>query len=176
MHSVRIHTVIEKLISFLYYIGFWHRGDKPTVSESRMKLFYCIYYSLFPISLMVGAITSEAEGHAILLVETSIGAGVLNAKLWFLIWKQDQIVGLMNRICMFSVRYDDDLTFVNKKLRGFALFATVYNAVQFITGPNLSIQPIFQSEKTLFMQIGFPLDYNNSEIALYIASFYFVPK
>lgn len=154
MHSVGIHIVIKKLISFLYYAGFWHRGDKPTVTEKRMQLFYCIYYSLFSLSLITGTAKCESEGQAIFSVQSSVAAVVLNVKFYFLITKQHQIVDLLNRVCTLSIRCDEDLTFVNKKLGKFAIFVNVFIITAISGSCVMSLSPFFRSEKTSFVEIG----------------------
>lgn len=171
MHHVRIHTVINRLISFLYYAGFWHRGDTPAVTEVGMKLFYCIYYFLFLLSLIVGA-TSVSTEQAVFLVQLSISIGVLNIKLWFLVMKQVQIVGFLNRVCVFTIRYNEDAEFANDKLGRFAKFVIVFFVVVLICCFQLAFLPFFETQKTLVLQIGFPFDYKNNEIAFCFASLF----
>lgn len=147
-------------------------GDKPTAKERKVKMFYCIYFPLFFFSLMAGAITSETEGQAIVSAQVSLGAVVLIVKLWLLITKQSQIIGMLNLVCTFSIRYDEDLTFVNKKLRGFAIFAIILCTVILIYSIVIALLPFFTSERNLFITIGFPVDYKNSDIAFCFANFF----
>ncbi|XP_037050097.1 odorant receptor 94a-like [Bradysia coprophila] len=171
MHSIQIHKVIGLIISSFYLIGVWHRGDKPTVKEMRIKLCYCIYYLLFLLSMVVGAVTNERKDEAIFLGEVSMGVVVLCANLWLLIWKQNEILNLLNRICVFSIRSDDEYNVFSDKVRIFIKFVLVFVIGTIVAGFLASVGlTFFGSEKTLFYKIAFPLDYESSEIALWIAT------
>lgn len=169
MQPYQIHKMMRQIISLFYRIGFWHRGSEASVGELLIKLFYCIYQFLFVISLVVGAIINEKE--SILLVEGLIIVALLSFKMWFIIWKQKQIVELLNRICVFSIRNDDDFTFVNKKLGKFIKFVIVLVfACIFGILLEVTVIPFVGSEKTLFLKIGFPWDWKNNEAAFWAAN------
>lgn len=108
MHSIQTHNAIRQMISLFYRIGLWHKGDKATVKELAIKWFYCVYHILFPTSLLVGALKSDNQFDFVLLVEIAIATSVLSFKLWVLIWKQKQILELLNRISIFSVQRHND--------------------------------------------------------------------
>lgn len=165
--------MVSQMISFLYRMGFWHRGDEPTTKELVFKYFYCIYHFLFVISLVVGAITSETRDDSIFLAEIAIIATVLTVRLWTLVWRQNKIIELLNRICIFSIRCEDDVAFVIEKLNRFIRF--VMALLIYLTAADCSatgVLPFIGREKTLFFKIGFPLDWRNNEIAFWIANFY----
>nr|QGW45417.1 odorant receptor 44 [Bradysia odoriphaga] len=171
MHSIQVHKVIGLIISAFYLIGVWHRGDKPTVKEMRMKLFYCIYFPLFLLSTVVGAKTNENRDEAIFLGEMSMGVVVLCVNLWLLVWKQNEILNLLNRVCVFSIRNEDDYLTYNAKMRVFTKFVFVFIFAAITAGSLGSIAfPFVGSEKTLFLKIAFPLDYKSSEFAFWIAT------
>lgn len=171
MHFIRIHKVIGLIISSFYLIGFWHRGDKPTLKETRWKLFHCIHYTLFVLATSVGAINSEKRGESIFLGEISIGAAVMAVKIWILTWNQNQIVNLLNRVCVFSIRNDDVHKRFESKLRGFMTFVLVLLIASVLAAFFASIVlSLVGSEKSLFLKIGFPLNYQDSEIAFWMAT------
>lgn len=170
MHSIRIDNVINQMISFFYRIGFWHRGEKATTIELTIKAFYCVYQFLFTVSLAVGAITTKESDESVFLAEISIAVFILSVKLWVLIWKQKRILELLNRICVFSMRYSDDFTFVNKKLKRFLNFVVFASIGLYVTGfSEVVALPLVANEKMLFFKITFPLDWKNSDIAYLIA-------
>ncbi|XP_037025588.1 odorant receptor 94b-like [Bradysia coprophila] len=170
MHSIQIHKFIALIISFLYLIGVWHRGDKSTVKEMQRKLFFCIQNSLFVLSIGFGSIANDKKNMSIFLAEISVGAAVLSVKLWLLVWKQNKILDLLPQVCVFSIRNGDDYKRSSDKLRGFVKFALVFiSAAAFAAFLSTLGLPLFGSEKTIFMEIAFPLDYRNKEIAFWIA-------
>ncbi len=173
MHHIKVHSVINLIIAIFYRIGFWHRGEAATASELSIKRFYCIYYFLFTIALVAGAVNNENNDETIFLVQIAIAIAVLLIKLWALIWKQKQILGLLNRTCVFVIRDEEAFTIYNGKLGEFmkfviALISTASVVVFFETG----VLPFLGSEKALFVKIGFPLDWENDEIAFWIANIF----
>lgn len=170
MHSVGIHKGIAHLISYYYRIGFWHRGDEPTAKELRIKCFYCIYYLLFLLSLVVGAIKSDNYDDMIFLSEVSVVVVVLSVKMWFFIFKQKQIIEMLNRICVFSIRQQHDFTSVDEKLRKFMKLVTAFAILLNVSGVFAGIlPPLLGSEKNLFFKIAFPLNWKENEVAYWIA-------
>ncbi|XP_037032787.1 odorant receptor 94b-like [Bradysia coprophila] len=170
MSHVQIDNVISQMVSLFYYIGFWHRGDEPTAKELRWKFFYCIYYIVFVASMVVGSMISEKDDETIFMVESSITVGVFNVKLWFLIWKQKPILDLLHRICVFSIRYEEDFRFFNVKLRVFRKFVIFFCIMASVACLEVLLAPFIASKKIIIFEIGFPLDYKNSEIAFWIAN------
>ncbi|XP_037049672.1 odorant receptor 22a-like isoform X2 [Bradysia coprophila] len=170
MHSIGIHQVIILLISLFYWMGIWHRNDIPTTRQIKIKLFYWIYYSLLICSLTVGAIKSKSMDEAIFIAQISIMTSILAVKFWILIWKQKQILELINRVCAISYRNDEDLSFFNNKMEKFIKFVVTFLSSAFIMcSCAIIIVPFVGSEKKLFVSIAFPLDYRNDAIAFWIA-------
>lgn len=172
MHSLKFYEVVNHMLSFFYRIGFWHRGDEATIQELVIKSFYCIYHFLFTISLVVGTITSDNWDDSIFFGEIAIIAAVLTVELWILVWRQTQILKLLNQICIFSIRCDDDFSLVNEKLSRFIQFVMVLLIYLFVADCTVGAIPFVTSERTLFFKIGFPLDWRNNEIAFWIANTY----
>lgn len=170
MHSVEIHKIIGQIISLFYRCGLWHREDTATPIAVRTKLLYCIYHSLFPISVMVGAITSDNHDESVMLADAAIVIAVLTVKLWILVWKQKEIVELLNRICIFSTRDHEIFNSVNTKLSKFSNFATVMLVFINIGIICICSVPFIGTENTLYMNIAFPLDWKNNQIAFWIAN------
>jgi len=170
MHSTRIHGVIGLIISLFYRMGIWHRGDKPTVKEMRIKLFYCVYHSLLVLTLVVGTITNGDKDQSIFLAEVAIGNAVVCVKLWLFIWKQNEILDLLNRVCVFSIRNNDDHNRFDDRVRSLMKFVIVFvmntTFAGFVTS---TVLPFLGDEKTFFFEIAFPLDYRNSDIAFWMA-------
>ncbi|XP_037039807.1 odorant receptor 94b-like [Bradysia coprophila] len=177
MHFTQIHDVISLMKSTFHFFGVWHSGDKATVKEMRIKLFYCIYHSLFPLSVFIGAINSGKPDNSIFLADISIGAAVLTVKLWILVWKQNEILNLLDGVCVFSIRSDDDHNRFNDKLKGFMKFVFVCAIIACVAGSLGSvILSLIGSKKTLFLEIGYPLDYENSGRAFWTATIFLVTE
>ncbi|XP_037041517.1 odorant receptor 94b-like [Bradysia coprophila] len=176
MHSIRIHKVIDEMISLFRRIGIWHGQDAATVSQQRLKPVYFIYYVSFFASFSIGALTKESLDESIFLAEVAILITVLMTKLWLLFWKQKEIMGLLNRTCVFSIRDDEELAFFNDKVDKLMnlMVGFGYAAVIAITGN--SIFPFIGKEKRLIVDIAFPLDCKNSEIGFWLAYIFFLTE
>ncbi|XP_037049629.1 odorant receptor 94b-like [Bradysia coprophila] len=159
--------LINQFVSFFYFIGFW-----PTLRELKGKLFFSIYYSLFFVSLVAGAIGNENEDTRIFLTEIAVGVAVLTVKFLIFIWKQNRILHLLNRICVCSIQDDEDLAVYNRKLSGLIRISILITIASLGCAIEMGVVPLFRSEKALIMEVGFPLDYRNSEIAFYIADIF----
>lgn len=177
MYSVQIHKVIDLIISTFYRTGVWHRGDKPNIKEKGVQLFYCIYFSLFLISTIVGAIKNDNKFEAIFLAESTMALGILYGNFFLLIWKQKEIVNLLNRVCVFSIRCEDDFNNSTVKIRRFVKFVIVFMIIV-IAADVLSsvVVPLLETKKTLLLKIAFPLDYESNAIALCVATAFLVTE
>lgn len=173
MYFIEVHNFFGQIIFLLQYIGFWHRGDEATVRELVIKWSYCVYYSLFVVSLAIGGIRSENGDEAIFLIEIAVIVSVLAYKLCVLTWKQNQIVVLLNRISIFSIKYDEDLTIFNGKIESFMKFVKVFLISFFVAlFFEVAVAPFLNIENTLFFAIAFPLDWKQNIIAFWIANIF----
>lgn len=143
------------------------------MKEFRMKLFYCVHYSLLVLSLAVGAIKTENRNESIFLINASIGTAIFTIKNWILTWRQKEILNLLNRVCVFSIRNDVDHKRFDKRIRGFMTSVLVFFITSAVAGSLATVVlSVLGSEKKLFLKIGFPLDYQNSETAFWIAALF----
>lgn len=177
MYSIQIHQVISQIISLLQIIGFWHRGHEATIKQLIIKWFYCIYYSLFVFSLAIGSIRSENGDEAIFLMEIAVIVSVLTFKLCLLIWKQKQIVMLLNRSGIIFIKYDEGFTIFNDKIESFMKFVRVF-LVSFVVALlfEVAVAPFLNTEKSLFFKISFPLDWKHNEISFWIANIFLLTE
>lgn len=170
MHSVKIHEVINSLISIFFRLGLWHREHELTIIEKMIMIFYSIYYFLFPISLMAGAFSTDNKDESIFLIESAIMASVVSVKWIYIIWRKKEILELLNRVGVHSLEDHEEFTLVNDMLKNLMRFARVYiSLVYFVAVCIVMVMPFLGGEKKLFFNIGFPLDWRNNEIAFWIA-------
>lgn len=171
MFQVTIHKSIDVITEFYYHIYLWHRDDRETVRQKICKLFYSLYYPLFPVSLIAGAVASDIKlDERILLIQSSMIASVLLIRLLYVIWKKQEIVAFLNRICIYDI--DDRETFrsINDKIDGFIKFVTVLISTIAICAAAIAfVVPFLGTQKKLFFQIAFPLDWRNDEFAFWMA-------
>jgi len=170
MYSIKVHSKVNQITALFYIIGLWHRGDEPTVTETRIKCFYSFFYLLFPISLLGGAIKTDNKDDAIFLIETGIICIVLFVKFLYLIWKQKDILNLLHRIGDYSAADHKEFTSINDKLNIFMKIMNFFylSALFFASLITFGV-PIVSFERKLFFNIAFPFDWKNNETAYWAA-------
>lgn len=170
MFRIELHKYIAPITSIFYRAGFWHREDEPTVGEIRLKYFYSFYYFVFIISLIAGALRTADIDKLIFSIEFILIAIVVLVKLFYIIWRKNKTLQLLNRICCYSVDDDDTFAQVNDKLNFLMKFGAVYFSLMYLTAFCMgAVIPFVGSERKLFFNIAFPLDWENDEFAYWIA-------
>ncbi len=166
MYQLEAHKNIQRFTEFLYQAGFWARHDKDTVRERRLKLFYSIYFSLLPILIATGAFESDSKDEKIFSVFLILTAVVIQVKLLYLIWKKNEILEHLGRICDYGSADRETHTAVNDKSTTFKnLVALFLSASYFTLSSVLFVAPFVGTERKLFFHYGFPLDWRKSEFA-----------
>lgn len=175
MFRVEIHENVHRLVSFLLYMGFWHRQDKETSGERTLKLFYSTYPWLLAVSIYVAVFTSESMNDSIFLIEAGTINSMLVTKLLLLIWHKKEILELLQLIGGFCAGDLQTFVIVNNKLENFMKFAALFLSVSYIAGMGFaSISSFIGTERTLFLPIAFPMDWRHDELAFWLAfSFFF---
>lgn len=170
MSQIEVHKNIVRITEFFYRVGIWNRQDVETIGQKRLKLFYFVYYFLYPLSFTAGAVASDNEDEKILMVQSSIMSVVLLLKLWYLIWRKNEILELLDRICDYCIDDRETVKVVNDKLDIFMKFITVFLSVAYFSITSVSfVAPFIGEERKLFLPIGFPLDWRNNEFAYWMA-------
>lgn len=174
MFRVEVHENVRQIIALLYRTGFWHRNDEETVKERRVKKFYAIYHCLLPVSFLAGIFAPEnSPNDKICLTEEAIIGIVLYMKLLCLIWRKQKILEHLTQICEYHI--DDRETFmkINNKLNNLMKFVKLLFTCVVCGICMVFVASVVGAERTLFVKIGFPLDWRRSEFG-YWTAFIFV--
>ncbi|XP_037039733.1 odorant receptor 94b-like isoform X2 [Bradysia coprophila] len=171
MHSVTTHPLVKQLISVYYRVGVWNRENEHSPIRLRIKWFYFIYQFMVPISAIIGSFKNENTDDRIFLVETSIVNGTLSAKFWLMMQKQEQILELLEKICIFSIQDKDCFRFFNKKLE---LFTKVTKSFMYAVIPLAVFSALapFAGDRKLFFKLALPFDAEKNDFNFLMANFY----
>lgn len=170
MYRVDLHKRINQITSVFYWFGLWHQEDESNVRQTKIQIFYFIYYLLIPVSLLSGAVSNDNLVESIFLGEAAIISLVVLFKMFYIIWKKKEIIELLHEIGVHSIKCYSDATLVNRKLKTFMNFVTaLYCYIYFASFLSAVVIPFIGCEKRLVLDIGFPFDYKNNEIAYWIA-------
>lgn len=169
MYQVKLPQVINKIMECYYRVGYWHRGDDATARETLIKLFYSIYYLLFLISVIVGALTCVDPDESVFLGEASLLAFVLEVKLLHIVWRKRQIVEFLHQIGVLTIADEEQFNIVNGKVAAFMKFIIILTGFTFFGSVCCAIGiPIIGSERKQVINIGFPFDWRTSEIVFWL--------
>lgn len=101
----------------------------------------------------------------------AIAAALHVFKLIYILTKKDKILSFLDDICVHSFNDVKEFNEVQQKLNNFAKFGYAYNFFMAFGVSCFQILslPIFSSEVTLPLKIGFPLDWRNSRTNYWLA-------
>lgn len=174
MYKVELPTGIKKIMDCFYKVGLWHSGDEITPRETTIKLFYSFFYSLFLISLIVGAFSSDDTDESIFLVETAVLVLVAFVKILYMIWKQREFVDLLIRIGEHFIDDREQFNLVNEEMESFMKLSIVLvSSTLFGAFCAAVLIPLLGSERQQFLNVGFPFDWRTNEL-VYWSEFVFL--
>lgn len=156
----------------LDFVGIWHCQGKASVRQNILKLFYSLYYILFPISLVAGAIIQEDDNEFVFLIEMSILTGVLAVKNVFFIWRNKELHKIVDRSATLITEIDDgNDNDYNNRLSMFQKFVVILLGAIVVAAVFVSVLiPYFGFERSTFFKIAFPLDWKNNLMAYWLVS------
>lgn len=170
MFRVEVHKFIKKIILLFFRAGLWHQEeDEQTLRKWRLKIICSIYYCLLPISLATGN-RHDDKKEFIFSVQSSMITFVLLVKMLHITWRKRETLDLLNRVCDFYVKDHENFTLINDKLKDLMKFAIVFFILVMCSATcSTLVIPLLESERTHFFNLGFPFDYENNEIAYWLA-------
>lgn len=169
MYKVELQQGIHKIMKFYYQIGLWHRGDQTTARETKIKLLYSIIYSLFVISIVVGAFTTENTDESIFLAAAAVVASVGWLKVFNIIWRKKEILELLHCIGEHFMKDEEQVTFVNEKMETFMkLTVVLFSTTMFGSFCAAVGIPLLGSERKQFLNVGFPFDWRTSDVVYWL--------
>ncbi|XP_037052001.1 odorant receptor 94b-like [Bradysia coprophila] len=171
MGSFKVDAIIIQIEKSFYRLGLWHRGEEATPRESAKKLFFSVYTLLLPISLLSGvSLTSEGKEDKLFLIEAAIMTVIMSVKILYIIWRKDEILQMLDQIGNYSIKNASEAKRINHRLKMFMNFMKIFFSCSVLIGVcAMFIVPFIGSERKLFFNIGFPLNWRHSEFAFWAA-------
>lgn len=164
-----IDSLIQRLISVYYAFGIWHKG-KQTKLRKFCRIFVFFFCTIsYPVALAGGGLVSHDLGDAIFLFTLGVIVGVLEFKGYYIFFKQEKILKLLNVMGKQSVPNNDHLLrTVNRALNIFKKCCVIFVVISVgLTAIIMILSSPLISDKLPF-NIWFPLDYKQNYIAHWI--------
>lgn len=169
MYRIDVPSEINKLIEIFQYVGFWSVKDR-TPCTKRVQLFHLCYFACLPISLGAGAVINTEE--SVYLAAVAIEAAVHVGRLFYIMRRTSEIIAFIHQSGPFLIEDHEEFNDVNNKVKNFIKYAKAFMVTIFITTNVTFFYYAFVGEKKLLFNIGFPLDWKNSEVAYWITYVY----
>ncbi len=172
MHTVEVHTRIEKIISLFYFIGFWHDENRSKLLNWILRSWHLVVYGYYPFSLVAGALICDSDTERIFLGVMSIVAGLAAVRLYYFVLNKDKILKIIRELGVHTIKdSEDEFHRINEIVNVFIKFASYYVAISLSAIVSLIIiaLPIFSTVNRLPFNIFIPLDWRSNELYYWIA-------
>lgn len=171
MDSIEVdNNRIKQIFSVFKIIGFWDGENGTAFNKKKFSLF--IFYASFPISLASGALINGDKEDSTYLTAMAIAVVVEVVRLFYIIWRESDIVKLIQENNVMTIEDREDLTRVNNKVKNLMKFSLYLILVPVITNKAVLGYYIIKGDRTLPVKIGFPLDWKKNEIGYWLAFSY----
>lgn len=167
MNIIEVPPLINQIISVFYFMRLWRRDHVSYFS----KLVQIVVYMYYPVSLMAAAFTNDDETQQVFSIVASILAYVITARLYYILWKKDEILEFVDKFCSHSILDNDLYNRVNNRISTFmkAILLVELIVTFCIVGLAVTSLPIFTNGKKLPLNVYFPLDWEHNELIYWIA-------
>lgn len=168
--EMRIDPLIQRIIGVYYAFGIW-KNDNGSKLRKFVRVMVFLFCTIsYPIALAGGGLITNDLGDSIFLLTLGIMVAVLEFKGFYVFFKQDKILTLLNATCIQYVPNNEHLLRkVNKTLNIFKKCCVIFIVLS--VGVTLTIMILSSPLITqkLPFNIWFPLDYKRSHAAHWIA-------
>lgn len=179
--QVPIHPMIQRIVQINYKFGVWQNEEDATLKRKIGRTIVYVIFSVgFAVSLIGGSLISDDYHDSLFLLTSGLIICVLNFKTFLNYSKANQILEMLQAICVHSIPNRDTtgqlLQDINRKLNNFKMFSNVFLALVITTILTFLILffPPFLTKKELPFNIWFPLDWKTSLIAHWMAFSYII--
>lgn len=178
MLQVEVDRTVCYLFAVFYQLGIWSRHEESYRRGLIRRTLYVFHYFSFFIFIATRAIQSDNDDEKLILMEVAIGVVILMVKLYYLLWKTDEILTFFeDPIVTHCMTTNDDYGEVQDKVKKIGKYFRAYITILIFTAivVILLALPIFTGEKTLPIFMRFDSDSESFyDTILYCMSFFFI--
>lgn len=168
MFKIGIPLTMHQIFAIFHLFRVWNKDENSLCNRGK-KLFYFVFYLSFGMSLFVGALQSPDDNERAFLAVGTVSCTILIYRMWFILWRKKEILSFVREI---GIHYTDDrMGFydVDEKLKTFDKFVRYFLLMISTAVTCMYIVFPVMNEDPLFVNVAFPLDRSNSEIAMFMA-------
>lgn len=164
MYNIAIPETIRQMNAIYYLLGLWKIKDGITYGQ----FFYFTYFVSIVISIFLGACFTNSNDEMIFLTATAFIGVVQLCRMYFIIWKQNEILNLIYETGVHRTNDFEVYTGIENKLKNMMSFAKFLMSMLCFLVVILLFLPIGATENVLIVNVAFPLDYTNDQRAFWI--------
>lgn len=177
VYKFELDESIRRIIRMYYWFGIWRETDEHYLRKFVVRLLYLLQNLSFVSISLVGAYFSDDENQRIFLVQVSIVLSVMTVKLFYLLYRNEVILGFLYdpTVVHCVTDYDESLEVKDKidKIVKFIQAYTVIAGVATVFTVIISL-PIFTSDKRIPLFIKFEMDSEYETLFYWLAFLYLV--
>lgn len=148
--------------------------DEASWTTKSISILQILFYGSGPIAFATGAIKTDDKLDAVFLASVAIGVLVQATRQSFIVWNKNEMLDALNRCCSHIVQDHEEFVRINRKVNVLmAIGAAVALGITFGCGAVFIIDAVVQNH-SLPLNIGFPLDWKNTEFGYWMAYAYLV--
>lgn len=134
MNKVDGSQTVDKIFKLFFFFGIWQHDNEECLRKAGKKCFYLLFFPLYPIFLVVHATLCEEKNEIIYSLESSLLTAVIYLKLWYLLFKKEEICAFLCKPTVLEWTHDEEiLKTVNGKIEKFTKFLRAYDAMIFVS-------------------------------------------
>lgn len=171
VYIIKPHRIVNQIISVLTVFGMWEKDNEFPIIKLLKKVIYFLISLSFCVSLFSGSYLNVDYKESFFLTAAGIGGILQFVKLIYVLAKKDQILSFLNDICVHSLSDLNEFNEIQRKLNNFAKFGyvNIFITTTGIVGFHIVTLPVFATEASLPLSIGFPLEWKNNQINYWLA-------
>lgn len=168
--QIGIDPLIQRIIRLYYAFGIWQNGNESDIWKFVRTFIFLFCTIGYPVALAGGGLVSNDLGDFIFLLTLGVVVAVLEFKGFYVFFKQNKILTLLNDNCNLSVPNNEGLLHkVNEKLNILRKCCVIFIVLSVALTLVIMVFSSPLVSRKLPFNIWFPLDYQNSRVAHWMA-------
>lgn len=169
MYTIQVHKRINQFMLIFSLTGLWQRDDSTAFCKWFSKIFYLVLFGCYPVLMLLSVFKNEDMLGAILTGVLSIIIIVQNVRLNYILWHKDEILSLIQKMCVHLFRDFDYFVEINNKIESFIKYVSYFVVIIFAW--IISWLVIFAMDRHLPTNLYCPWDCKTSAIGFWTAFF-----
>lgn len=175
MYSIEVHQTIDRMITVFYFFGMWQNNNVSHFRSLCLRIWYLVVYGYVVLAIALGSIMTDNESEVVFLAVMAIVAFVLEFRLYFFLWKKDDILGFIRKMGVHSIKDEEKFNQVNDRINLFLKLVSYFEVMVATAAITVTIiaLPLFSTGRKLPLNYYFPFEWQEDAF-LYFTAFVFV--